>query len=217
MAARHLAEDFFSEEQEDDYQSAYATAAQGKHLRKPAIQYVPTIPEDYRSAPPYIDVQANAEARDYVEEIYRELADATPSRENQTEDASQGIVLRSARLSDELLPGFGPPQSQLSQYIPDIESIPDNWNQTTSGGVFARHQSASSTLVLDQEALHGLRRRLNSRDHGQVEGVAGYYAPQTTPSGASASTSAIVVPQKRKGLLAAIAEFFARLFHRNNS
>lgn len=215
MAARHLAEDF-SEEYEDDYQSAYVTAAQGKHLRKPVVRYVPTIPEDYTVASFHEDVRADEQARSHVEEIYRELSVSHSKDMAQ----SQEMVLRGSRLSADLLPGFGPPQSQLAEFVPEIESVPGDRNHTTSEGVFARHQSASSTLVLNQQALHGLRRRISSRDHGQVDVAIerkqpssfGYYAPQTTKSSKHAQDA----PQQRKGWLGVIAEFFGRLFHAGN-
>lgn len=215
MAARHLAEEF-SYESEDEYQSAYATVSQGKHLRKPTVSYVPTIPEEYEGLPYYKDVQADEEARTHVEEIYRELSVSHTIQSREAEQA-QGLVLRNPRLSADLLPGFGPPQSELAEYVPDIASVPSDWNETASEGVFARHESASSTLVLDQQSLHGLRRRLSSKDHGQVDvgiersaqATFGYFTPEPT----SPDIEGLQSPRQHKGIFGAIADFFSRLFH----
>lgn len=216
MAARHLAEEF-PYESEDEYQSAYATVTQGKHLRKPTVSYVPTIPEEYEGHTSFKDVQADEKARTHVEEIYRELSVSHTIQSREAEEA-EGLVLRNPRLSPDLLPGFGPPQSQLAEYVPDIASVPSDWNETASEGVFARHQSASATLVLDQQSLHGLRRRISSKDHGQVDvaiersehAAFGYFTPNTTMPG----EGSLGEPMHRKGFLGVIADFFCRLFRR---
>jgi|GEM_PF-3191100 len=241
MAARHFAEDF-SEEQGNDLESPYASNAQGKHLRQPVVEYVPAYSADAHDHPVTEDDLANERARKYVEEIFRELTDPViPTKDEElVQPAPRDVMaLKSSGVLD-TLPDFGPPQSKLSEFVPSVEVVPHNWNEPVREGVFARNkrvnvpavqpqperQDPSTTVVLDQSKLHGLRRRHESMKYGQIQLVRGpnrlepshadqsfgYFNPTGVPQ--LREETSLSLPARHKGLLAAIAGFIAGLFGR---
>lgn len=234
MAARHLSKEFAEEQeptdgQEDDYVSPYATAKAGRHLKKPVVQYVPTISVDSFAIPQVEDAQADERAREHVESIFRELAvDATPTEAQDAPEHQQtpGAMMLHPSTSLESLPGFGPSQADLASFIPSVEAVPHNWGKAASEGVFARHeqrsqdpQDPSATIVLSQQELHGVRRRRDYMAHRQIDlssssrrkgNAFGYFKPVETTS--SEVGTSLTLANPRKSIITLIAEFIARLF-----
>lgn len=239
MAARHFAEGI-SEEQGNDLESPYVANAQGKHLRQPVIEYVPSYSADDSARPMTEDDVANERAREYVEEIFRELTGPeTPAKVEETDEKWQRDVMaiRSTGVLD-ALPDFGPPQSKLSEYVPSVDVVPHNWDEPVREGVFARNkrervaaaqperQDLSTTIVLDQSKLHGLRRRHESMKYGQIQLVRGpnrlepkpmeqpfgYFSPSEVSQ--PREETSLSLPSRRRSIFGVIAGLIGGLFGR---
>lgn len=229
IVARHLSRDF-ADGQTEDLLSAYATADSGRHLRKPTVEFVPTVPTETFAMPRLEDPNADQVARAHVEEIFRELSASISSTKSDgtKKDPADSTSFKSSVLSDSV-PNVGPLHSQLPNFVPDVDSFsiyesePSVDDFFTSDDFFETSETTmidpSSTVVLDQQKLHGLLRRHETMNYRQVEIVApptfmdtvlGYFKPKNLSQ--AENNGSFSLSDQRKSVITTIAEFFARLF-----